>query len=153
MKEESVDIPIQKNRKWVASLHKRIDELGPGLTRKIMSAAGVDCASDVWTHCEARLGKPLTTVEELVEGWNLLREARNLRGRWVMENGAPHGVFHECGCPLVQSGLIEPHPAQCHCSLAMMESVFSRVAGKPVEVILKRSIARGDDVCEFMATP
>ncbi len=32
----------------------------------------------------------------------------------------------------------------------MMETVFGKVAKKKVEVFIKRSIGKGDDVCEFI---
>jgi predicted hydrocarbon binding protein len=147
-----MNIPVGKNRKWVASLHRRIETLGDDVARSVMSAGGADCTSDLLALCGKKLGKPVTTVEELVQGWNGLRESRGLQGLWELEGAVAHGVFHECGCALVRSGLIELHPVQCLCSEAMMQNIFSTVAGKPVEVLLRRSIGRGDEVCEFIIT-
>jgi hypothetical protein len=61
-----------------------------------------------------------------------------------------HGIFKECGCPLVRSGMIALHPIQCLCSQGMMEMIFSKVAMRSVKVEIKRAIGRGDDVCEFV---
>jgi len=115
----------------------------------IMRPAGVACASDLLSLCEKYLGKKVDSLENLVTGWNLVREGRHLTGRWVIEGSSITGVFSECGCPLVRSGLIELHPVQCYCSQGLMETIFSRAAGKPVQVEIKRSIGRGDEVCEF----
>ncbi|MGD0885358.1 MAG: hypothetical protein ABSA46_10905 [Thermodesulfovibrionales bacterium] len=82
--------------------------------------------------------------------WNILRDERNLKGKWVSEGNAVKGIFGECGCPLIRSGLIELHPVQCYCSQGMMETLFSQVSKKMVDVKIKRSIGRGDDVCEFL---
>jgi len=32
----------------------------------------------------------------------------------------------------------------------MIETIFAKVANKKVEVVIKRSIGKGDDVCEFI---
>ena len=96
------------------------------------------------------MGRQIDTIKDLVTGWNILRDARNLKGRWRLENGVAHGIFDECGCPLVRSGLIELHPIQCLCSQGMMEMIFSKVAKKAVRVEIKRTIGRGDSVCEFV---
>jgi hypothetical protein len=117
--------------------------------RAIMKPAGEACASDLLALCEEYLGYEVRSVEDLVAGWNALREQRNLTGAWAFEGNGLRGVFGECGCPLVCSGLIELHPVQCHCSQGLMESIFSHVAHKAVEVEIRRSIGRGDDVCDF----
>lgn len=114
-----------------------------------MKGPGLNCASDLLSLCEAHLGQQIDTVQDLVSGWNTLRDSRNLKGRWKLENGIAHGIFHECGCPLVQSGLIQLHPIQCLCSQGMMDAIFSKVAKKAISVEIKRTIGRGDKVCEF----
>ncbi len=53
------------------------------------------------------------------------------------------------------TGALQTHrtsPVQCYCSQGLMETIFSQVAKKAVEVEIKRTIARGDDVCEFLIT-
>jgi hypothetical protein len=115
-----------------------------------MGLAGKSCATDLLLLCEKYLGEEVSSVEDLVTGWNIIRDKRNLTGRWEFEGNTLRGIFGECGCPLVRSGLIELHPVQCYCSQGMMETVFSQVSGKTVEVEIKRSIGRGDDVCDFL---
>ncbi len=117
-----------------------------------MRPAGEACASDLLDLCEGRLGEKVESVEDLVAGWNIVREERRLRGKWQIKGPTVTGIFEQCGCPLVRSGLIELHPVQCYCSQAMMETVFSRAAKKTVEVRIIRSVGRGDEVCEFVIT-
>jgi hypothetical protein len=83
----------------------------------------------------------------------MIREKRGLTGRWEYEEKGIRGIFGECGCPLVRSGLIELHPVQCYCSQGMMETIFSHIAGRPIEVEIPRTIARGGDACEFLVKP
>ena len=100
--------------------------------------------------CEKHLKRSIYNIEDLVNSWNFLRESRNLKGRWKINGNAIRGVFGECGCPLIQSGLVELQSIQCYCSQGMMETMFSEVASKSVDVEIKKSIGRGDDVCEFL---
>ena len=115
-----------------------------------MKQAGMDCANDLLTLCESCLGRPVDAIEDLVTAWNLLRDSRNLNGRWTLEKNRVHGIFEECGCPLVRSGLIELHPVQCLCSKSMMETIFFNVGKKAVKVDIRRSIGSGDSICEFV---
>jgi len=144
-----MNIPIIKNRSWIAQLHKGIDQMDERTKAAIMRPAGISCASDLLSLCQKYLDKKIESIEDLVTGWNIVREKRHLMGKWVLEGKSITGVFSECGCPLVRSGLIELHPVQCYCSQGLMETIFSQVADRPVQVEIKRSIGRGDEVCEF----
>jgi predicted hydrocarbon binding protein len=148
-----VKIPITKNLRWLAALHDsldQLDEVDEDLKAAVMKRVGKKCASDLLPLCENQLGKQVETIEDLITGWNLLRAKYNLKGQWEFAGSQLRGVFYECGCPLVRSGLMELHAVQCFCSLGMMETIFSQVAKKPVKVNLVRSIGRGDEACEFV---
>ncbi|HET7319436.1 MAG TPA: hypothetical protein VFK23_09895 [Nitrospirota bacterium] len=147
-----MNIPIDKNRSWMSRIYESIDRLDQGLQAAIMKPAGQACADDIVMLCEKYLGKKISTIDELVAGWNMIRDKRNLTGRWESHGNTIRGVFGECGCPLVRSGLIELHPVQCYCSRGMMDAIFSRVAKRAVEIRINRSIGRGDNCCEFVVT-
>lgn len=147
---DMMNIPINKNRSWIASLHESIGKLDENKKASIMEPAGKACAVDLLLLCERALGKKVSSVEDLVAGWNMVRDKRGLKGGWEFEADGIRGVFGECGCPLVRSGLMELHPVQCYCSQGMMKSVFAEAGQKPVIVEMKRSIGRGDDACEFV---
>lgn len=145
-----MNLPIDKNTRWIASLHESIDQLGEDLQAAIMKPVGKRCASDLFSLCESYFGKKIDTIEDLINGWNILRDKRNLEGKWEFKGNRVRGTFYECGCPLVRSGMIKLHPVQCYCSLGMMEMIFSKVTKRTVQVDIKRSIGRGDDVCRFI---
>jgi hypothetical protein len=148
-----VKIPVNKNVRWLAALHDSLDQLEEDLKTAVMKRVGSQCAADLLPLCETQLGRQVETVEDLVTGWNLLRAQRNLQGQWEFAGNLLRGVFYECGCPLIRSGLMELHAVQCYCSLGMMQTIFSQVAKRPVEVDLVRSIGRGDEACEFVVKP
>ena len=145
-------IPIDKNRKWVANLHESIDSLSKEQKSSIMKQAGSNCADDLFRRCESLLGRQINSIKDLIRGWNILRNSRNLKGKWAFEDNLVHGIFYECGCPLVRSGMIELHSIQCLCSKGMMEIIFSKVAKRSVKVELKQAIGRGDCACELLVT-
>ncbi len=145
-----MDLPVSKNRSWIAQLHKSIGKLDTEEQAQVMKSCGQGCASDLLSICEKILGKKVGSLEDLVAGWNMLREQRGLTGGWKFEPNAVRGKFGECGCPLVRSGLIELHPVQCLCSQGMMETIFSTVARRPVQVELLQTIGRGDEACHFL---
>ncbi len=145
-----LDLPVNKNRSWIAQLHKSIGRLDSEQQAQIMKSCGQGCASDLLSICEDLLGRKVGSPEDLIAGWNMLREQRGLTGGWKSESNAVRGIFRKCGCPLVRSGLIELHPVQCLCSQGMMETIFSTVARRPVQVELLQTIGRGDEVCEFL---
>lgn len=112
----------------------------------------MDCSRDIWSLCEKALNGTVESVADLIQGWNLVRQSRDLNGDWILEGNVAHGLFEECGCPLVRAGLIELKPSHCWCSQNMMEAIFSRAAKKKVSVEIIQSIGRGDKVCEFQIT-
>ncbi|AGL02282.1 hypothetical protein [Desulfoscipio gibsoniae] len=145
-----MNMPIDKNKRWITGLHESINQLGKDLQAAIMKPVGKQCASDLFSLCESYLRNKIDTTEDLINGWNTLREKRNLKGKWELEGDKIRGTFYECGCPLIRSGMIDLHPIQYYCSQGMMEMIFSKAAKKTVKVEIKRSIGWGDDVCEFL---
>jgi predicted hydrocarbon binding protein len=148
-----MDLPINKNRSWIAELHKSIDRLDEAAKAAIMKPAGKACAADIIVLCERYLGIRIVSIEHLITAWNMVRAKRELTGRWEYQDKGIRGIFRECGCPLVRSGMVELHPAQCYCSQGMMETIFSQVAGRPIAVEIVRTIGRGDEACEFLVKP
>jgi hypothetical protein len=147
IQEAIMNIPVDKNRKWMAGLHESIDQLEEKQKAAILKPVGKTCALDLLKLCEDHLGRAIVTMEDLIDGWNILRQSRQLKGKWEIDGATIKGTFGECGCPLVRSGMIDLHPVQCYCSQGMMETIFAGVAKHSVTVDIKRSIGRGDSVC------
>ena len=143
-------LPVGKNKRWISRLHKGIAGLNQQQQAEIMKPCGRGCAEDILLLCEKILGRKVTSIEDLIEGWNIRRDELGLHGKWVFEGSTIRGVFKECGCPLVASGLVDLHPVQCLCSQGMVETIFAKVAGRPVEVEIAETIGRGGKACHFI---
>lgn len=143
---------INKNQKWIESLHKGISLLDETDQEALMKNAGISCVSDVLQLCESSLGHEIKTISDLINGWNILRKSKGLKGGWQLNGLEIIGKFHECGCPLVRTKHIKLHPIQCLCSKGMIETIFSKVSQANVKVEMKQSIGNGDNMCEFIVT-
>jgi len=148
-----MNLPVNKNKSWISQLHKSISKLDDKQQAAIMKPCGEGCAEDILALCEKILGRKVASIEDLIEGWNIRREQRGSHGKWEFEPNAIRGIFRECSCPLVSSGLVELHAVQCLCSQGMMETIFSKVAGRPITVEIKETIGRGGKVCHFLVKP
>jgi len=148
-KKEIHPLLLEKNKRWIGAIEQGVAGFDPDQQKLVMKDAGKDCSQDIWILCEKFLNDKVESVADLVRGWNLLRQSRNLNGEWILEGNIVRGLFEECGCPLVRAGLVELQPIQCWCSQNMMEAIFSRAAERMVFVEIKQSIGRGDKICEF----
>jgi predicted hydrocarbon binding protein len=147
----TMKLPLTKNKNWITLLHKSIATLDEQQQAEIMKPCGHGCAEDLLALSEKFLERKVESLQDLILGWNMIREKTGLAGKWEVEpQGKIRGIFKECGCPLVSSGLIELNRVQCYCTQGMMETIFSTVARRPVEVEIKQTIGRGDDVCHFL---
>lgn len=145
---------LLKNRQWTCALEEGIAGLPKDLQQQVMQGPGKDCAQVIKKLCSKYLGREVQDIEDLLEGYNLLRENLGLRGgKWRLEDGMAMGVFSECGCPMVRSGLLELHPTRCLCTHAMLTNLFQEATGEPVQVEIVESIGRGDKVCRFHVKP
>ncbi|WP_035239159.1 DUF6144 family protein [Desulfobacter vibrioformis] len=140
---------INKNQKWIESLHEGISLLNETDQETLMKKAGISCVSDILQLCESSLGHEIKTISDLINGWNILRKSKGLKGGWQSNDLEITGVFHECGCPLVRGKYVKLHPIQCLCSKGMIETIFSKVSQTNVKVEMKQSIGNGDNMCEF----
>jgi predicted hydrocarbon binding protein len=142
---------IERNVSWIEAVEKAIAENTNEINaKKIMKAAGKECAQQILKECKQILGKKPENVDELIEATNIRRlEQLNLDSLWERDGNKAHLKINECGCTLVKAGLAKPNPVHCLCTAGMFESVFSEVWQGSVDVEIIKTIGFGDDVCEF----
>ena len=56
-------------------------------------------------------------------------------------------VYDRCLCPLVGDAPGTLPPEYCLCTVGWTKAVYGEITGKPVKVVLKGSIKRGDPQC------
>lgn len=151
--QETGKMILAKNRRWTSALEKGIAGLPGDLQQEVMQGPGADCAQDIMKLCTKYLGYAPKDIEDLMKGYNLLRETLGLHGKWRLKDGVAMGAFQECGCPMVRTGPLELHATRCLCTQAMLKNLFQEATGGPVKVEILESIARGNRVCRFQVTP
>lgn len=139
-----------KLKGWVEALESGLGGLSEEARLSVMRPAGAACARQIWRLCAEQLGREIGGPEDLVAGWNLLRQARGLVAGWRLVPGGAVAELDSCSCPLVRSGLVRLQAARCTCSQAMLETIFSEVVGRPVAVEIRESVGRGGSRCHLV---
>jgi predicted hydrocarbon binding protein len=65
------------------------------------------------------------------------------------ENNDVHVVYEKCYCPIVKTHNGKLSPTWCNCSRGWIKELFESALEKSVDVVLEKSIMRGDDMCKF----
>lgn len=55
--------------------------------------------------------------------------------------------YEECGCGMVTEGDVSD-PFLCNCTIGYTKETFETLFDEKVEVVLQKSILRGDDICK-----
>lgn len=56
--------------------------------------------------------------------------------------------YHQCECPIVNKGKIND-PFFCNCTRGYTKLRFETLFDKPIEVVLEKSILKGDNICRL----
>lgn len=67
--------------------------------------------------------------------------------RLYMENDVIYLKYEECGCGMVKKGGVT-NPFLCNCTRGYTKAIFEKLFDRQVDVLLKKSILRGDQICE-----
>jgi len=137
-------------RKWLTAFLAGLDEHVDEQTRsRLMETCGKVCAMHHASIAVARsIKRESEDIDEFLEKINQQKDY--WCGKWVREGDIIYSVCHECGCPLVLTGLVELSPIFCSCSRGWVKAVFEAALSKPVDVELTQAIGRGDQVCKFV---
>ena len=144
---------------WVQGAMNRLDEAAPPETAiAIMEACGAHCAAvnhAVIERAVARRRKYRSEEEYLAAEIRKPTAGTRLerRGDVLHQFYTPRsfGRGMRCFCALVQA-LPEGEtlsPTYCHCSKALVKTLWEAVLGRPVTVQVLRSALTGADECEF----
>lgn len=114
---------------------------------RIMEKCGEACAETGDLDVAKRIAEETSDIDEIIEKAN---DRIAWCGKWAREGDKITTVCTECGCPLVRNGLVSLTGTFCYCSLGWVKTIFETLLRKPVKVELRKSIGRGDDVCEYV---
>jgi len=144
--------------KWMNSLLTSLNDEDYYAAKKILKRCGKECAKSWYTL------EYIAKHRYDMDSHDLSSFALALKKTLESEGGHSGGIRIEgdtayvemkqegkCSCPLVMNGIVKLTPSLCACSTNYFEVILNEVTGKPVEVELIRSVARGDNDCIWKA--
>lgn len=119
--------------------------------RRVMEGCGVACAHEEHWGPAIEIADRIAS-EEPDEAGRLERTNREIQwcGKWTRVGGAIQSTCTECGCLLVNQGVVKMNATLCLCSRGWVKTIFETLLGKPVRVELEKAIGRGDDICRYV---
>ena len=131
--------------RWIISLISRLDEYVDEETKKsILEQCGRRCISPNLIKKASKIYEKVKDDEGFLEKLgevypHLHREGKNI-----------YITYPKCYCSFVNK--IPPgqlSPTYCNCSRGWVKALFGGALGRQVEVLLEKSIVKGDDHCRF----
>jgi len=129
--------------RWIKNLLSGMDEKVDARTRAgILENCGRQCTPQSLVKKATSCAKKARDTGEFIV--NLQKVWKNVH----LEDGKVFVIYPRCYCPLVRDyeGTL---PGFCDCSRGWILELFESALGRPVKVILEKSIRQGDDSCRF----
>ncbi len=118
---------------------------GQDTARSIMRPCGHQCIS-------AAIIEEAKAAYQRMEGLQAFLDDLNSNhiggGQLRLAGDVIVGIYDRCYCNTARN-TENMSPVYCECSAGWYEKLFSSVFEKPVGVVVKKSIVRGDATCEF----
>ncbi len=146
-----MEIKIQK---WIQTVVTELSKLENDTGNKILETCGKMCSNLIGSSEKA------SEMREIVDDPNDIDQLLNAFKQHVFkdsplyrENGTIYLEYlHKtCPCPLVNEGNIDDSFI-CNCTVGHTKAIFGALLNKPVNIELKRSILKGDDICQQAIT-
>lgn len=131
--------------KWVCQLMAGLDEhVDKETLAKVLEQCGRQCQSPIFVEKVRRIHEKSKDLDDFLD--KLGKVYKHLR----REGNNIFIVYSKCYCPTVRN--IPPgklSATYCNCSRGWAKALFEGSLQRPVEVIMEKSIKRGDKECRF----
>ena len=130
---------------WISCLIAGLDQyVDEGTRAKVLEQCGRQCQSQRFVEKARSIYKKSKDVDEFLGKFGEIYEHLHREGDNV------YIVYPKCYCSFVNkipSGRLSA--TYCNCSRGWAKELFEGVLGRPVEVVMEKSIVKGDDQCKF----
>jgi predicted ArsR family transcriptional regulator len=134
-----------RTEKWITTLMEGLDRnLDEGTIAKILEQCGRQCQTQSFIKKARDLYQKSKSTDEFLD--RLAEVNKHLH----REGGKVYLIYPKCYCSQVNKipkGRLSG--TYCNCSRGWAKALFEGAVGKPVEVIMEKSIINGDDQCKF----
>jgi predicted hydrocarbon binding protein len=134
-----------RTEKWIAvlidGLSKNVDDK---TVAKILEQCGRQCQSQSFVEKAKKIYKNSKNNEDFLDKLGQTYKHIHREGNNV------YLIYPKCYCSQVNripKGKLSG--AYCNCSRGWAKALFEGATGKPVEVVMEKSIINGDDQCKF----
>jgi len=131
--------------RWIAWVIAGLDECVDEETKaKILERCGRQCQSENFINKARKIYEKTESIDEFLEKLGQIYKNLHREGDQV------YIIYPKCYCPNVNK--IPPgklSATYCNCSRGWAKALFEGALGKPVEVIMEKSIVKGDNQCKF----
>ncbi len=134
-----------RTEKWITCLVAGLNEYVDEKTRAvILEQCGRQCQSQSFIKKARGIYQESSDVDEFLDKLGLVYKHLHREGNKT------HIVYPKCYCSQVNKipkGKLSG--TYCNCSRGWAKALFEGAVGRPVEVIMEKSIINGDDQCKF----
>ena len=134
-----------RTEKWIASLMEGLDKnVDEKTIAKILEQCGRECQTQSSIKKARDIYQKSKSTDEFVD--RLAKMNKHI----YREKDKVYLIYPKCYCSQVNKlpkGKLSG--TYCNCSRGWAKALFEGATGKPVEVIMEKSIINGDDQCKF----
>ena len=136
---------VGRTEKWIATM---IDGLNNHVDEKardaILEQCGRECQSPRFIEKAKKIYEKSKNTDDFLEKFGQVYKHLHKEGNKV------YIIYPKCYCSQVNKiprGKLSA--TYCNCSRGWAKALFEGALGKPVEVMMEKSIVNGDDQCKF----
>jgi len=132
-------------QKWIAQLIAGLDEHVDEKTKAlILEQCGRQCQSQSFIKKAKAIHEKSDSTEDFLQKLAQVYKHLHLEGKGV------YLIYPKCYCSQVNKIPKEKiSGTYCNCSRGWAKALFEGALGRPVEIVMKKSIINGDNECRF----
>jgi predicted hydrocarbon binding protein len=135
----------RRMERWISCLIDGLDQYVDEEARaRVLEQCGRGCQSQGFVKKARSIYQRSKDVNEFLDKFGKIYEHLHIEGDKVFI------VYPKCYCSFVNkipSGKLSA--TYCNCSRGWAKELFEGALGRPVEVVMEKSIVKGDDQCKF----
>ena len=135
----------RRMERWISSLISGLDQyVDEDARAKVLEQCGRQCQSQGFVRKVRSIYEKSKDTEEFLSEFGKIYEHLHREGDNV------YIVYPKCYCSFVNKiPSRQLSPTYCNCSRGWAKELFEGALGRPVEVVMEKSIVKGDDQCKF----
>jgi predicted hydrocarbon binding protein len=133
--------------RWIAALVRNLDECVDEKTRtEVLENCGRSCTPRTLVEKAKECKRGSRDVDEA------LNKLHKVWSHFERKGDNIEVTYEKCYCSLVNKYPGNLPRTWCSCSKGWIKELFEPVLGRPVNVLLVKSVKQGDNICKFRIT-